>query len=356
MTAEHHARIPSHPNDITVPWLTDCLRQSGALPTGAIAGLATDLAAKWNHAEAAFLTIEYDGKAPAEAPCRLFVKIATHQDPLADIFPGEAAFYAEGLPASLPLAPCHGAFLDPGRGATCLLLEDLRRTHRAVEWPQPPSLPSCEAAVAALARLHGHWWHDTGPDTATFGRALRKNEERLADYFQDLLPGFFEHLGDRLSPERRRLVTAACARLPAVKSDRLTSGKPITRGHGDTHLWNFLYPKAPDRHGCVLLDWEDWRWDIGISDLAMMMALHWSRERRQRQEEILLQRYLEVLRCEVPTGYHWDDLRADYRLGHLQNVVVPIYQRQVGHAQSVWWPHLERWFLAFEDLECGRLL
>jgi len=37
-------------------------------------------------------------------------------------------------------------------------------------------------------------------------------------------------------------------------------------------------------------------------------------------------------------------------------VIVPIFQYQAGNAHASWWSHLERWFLAFEDLDCRELI
>jgi len=214
----------------------------------------------------------------------------------------------------------------------------------------------CEAAVCALARLHARWWTEEDP-RAGIGRAeLLANESRLAEFFQALLPKFHDDLADRLAPERYDLMCRVCAKLPELKENRLAHGGATTRVHGDAHFWNVMYPKDPVRHSCVFIDWEDWRYDLGVADLAYMIALHWFPDRRARHEEHLLRTYLEVLQREASTDYGWKDLQADYRLGHLQNIYVPIFQQQAGLAHGVWWSHLERWFLAFEDLRCGELL
>jgi len=89
------------------------------------------------------------------------------------------------------------------------------------------------------------------------------NERQLASFFQALVPGFLENLGDTLPTHRKDVVTRVIRALPDLKIHRVKSGKPLTRCHGDPHFWNILYPKDPSRHGCIFVDWEDWRWDIG---------------------------------------------------------------------------------------------
>ena len=356
MSANTLAGVPRHPNDITPVWLTERLVESGALSSGAVASLTVELGAKWNQAATARLTIDYDAEAPAVAPQSLFVKIAQSEDPLEDVLPGEFAFYADTTASGLPLAACHGAFRDRESRHTCLLLEDLTTTHEETPWPLPPSLPRCEGAVAALARLHAHWWHEGSSETSDLGGKLWAKEERIAGVVQGLLPAFLDDLGDRLPVDRRDLLLRTLARTPELVRQRLARGRPITRIHGDAHLWNVLYPKDPSRHGCVFIDWEDWRYDLGASDLALMIALHWYPDRRARHESDLLRTYLEALRSSGIEGYGWDNLLVDYRLGHLQNAVVPVFQHAMAQPHASWWSHLERWFLAFEDLDCAALL
>jgi len=213
MSAEHHGGVPRHPNDVTPRWLTARLREVGALPSGSVTSVAVELAEKWNVAQPARLAIDYDRDAPRDAPRRLFVKIAETDDPLSDIFLGETAFYAARPPGRLPVPACFGAFSDRHSRASCLLLEDLSDTHGQTPWPLPPSLPQCESAVRALARLHAHWWRAVDSGSGPTRAVLAANENRLAGHFQALLPGFLAYLDDRLAPERRFSFAAKTARV-----------------------------------------------------------------------------------------------------------------------------------------------
>ena len=47
---------------------------------------------------------------------------------------------------------------------------------------------------------------------------------------------------------------------------------------------------------------------------------------------------------------------ADYRLGHLHNSIVPLFQLNMGEPGEGWWPHVGRLFLSYDDLDCGALL
>jgi hypothetical protein len=125
--------------------------------------------------------------------------------------------------------------------------------------------------------------------------------------------------------------------------------------HGDAHVWNAVHPGAP---GATLriIDWDAWRLGSGVRDLAYMMALHWYPERRCRLERPLLRRYLDTLEAHGVGGYPWDTLLDHYRLAALWQLIIPMWQATSQLPPAIWWSHLERGMLAFEDLGCEALL
>jgi len=86
------------------------------------------------------------------------------------------------------------------------------------------------------------------------------------------------------------------------------------------------------------------------------IALHWYPDRRARHEDNLMATYHTALLEAGITGYDHNDLDADYRLGHLGNLVIPVFQQEMNSPHQSWWSHLERWFMAFDDLDCRALL
>jgi len=360
MPAETTATVPQHPNDVTPQWLTARLREVGILPRGQVTSFDAKLPAKWNRTQAARLTLQYDAKAPAAAPRNLFLKVAdpdggSLEDPCDEITFYQT-FYREDGVGGLPLIRCYAALRDEASRFTCLLLDDLSETHAQPGWPLPPSIAQCGDAVTALARLHAHWW--TGADAQTKDRMalLRKRHDAFFGELERLTPGFLDFIGDRLSPERRVLLEKVCFRLSDLIWTRIADGDPFTLLHGDAHFWNIMYPHDPSRHATVVFDWDNWDHGPGPFDLAYMIALHWYRDRRARHEEPLLRRYHEALSLEIGEPYAWDGLMADYRLGCLLNFCIPVMQHHYDLMPGIWWPHLERVFLSYEDLGCADLL
>ena len=87
-----------------------------------------------------------------------------------------------------------------------------------------------------------------------------------------------------------------------------------------------------------------------------MMAVHWYPERRRRFEAALLRRYGDALASHGVTGYGFDALWEDYWLSVVWRLGVPVWQSSVKIGPWVWWSHLERVMLAFDDLGCEELL
>ena len=163
------------------------------------------------------------------------------------------------------------------------------------------------------------------------------------------MQALFDLLGDGLSADRRALIETVVGGYPEAHATRLASSGRQTLVHGDAHPWNFLLPADPGR-SCILLDWQVWGIDFGSADLAYLMALHWFPERRRRFERSLVEVWRQALAdCDinVDAASAWEDYRFS-AAGLLARVVV--YSAVIPAA--IWWPHLERAFLAFDDLDC----
>jgi Ser/Thr protein kinase RdoA (MazF antagonist) len=168
------------------------------------------------------------------------------------------------------------------------------------------------------------------------------------------LPKFLDFLGDRLSTPRRSLYERALS--SANQAWKPTATSPTaTLLHGDAHLWNFLFP-ADLTTPALLVDWNSS--DIGrpTDDLAYMIGLHWYRDRRASLERPLLEYYHASLPAASRPAHALSSFFEDYRHSLVMNLFVPVWQWNRGIHPSVWWHHLERAFLAFDDWACTELL
>ena len=217
----------------------------------------------------------------------------------------EARFYQamQTHQAGVPLVPCYDIGIADGKSH--LLLQDLSATHESRPPSQmPPIGRECEAIIDGLADLHAFWWNSPQLGT-TFGGwsedALRQS------YNQEvaLYSAFADFMGDRLSPQRRVIYEQVGAKLTDLLVRRFAQGN-LTLVFEDVHSGNFLYPRNP-ADKLYFIDWEQWGVNIPMNDLAYMMALFWSPERRARLEKPYLQRYHERITAKG-IAYTWDEL------------------------------------------------
>jgi hypothetical protein len=87
-----------------------------------------------------------------------------------------------------------------------------------------------------------------------------------------------------------------------------------------------------------------------------MMAMLWYPEMRHRLERPLLDLYHATLVAQGVRSYDQQTLDDDYRLSVLWLILRPIGQAAFNIPPRVWWPNLERIFLAVDDLGCRDLL
>jgi thiamine kinase-like enzyme len=339
--------------------VTSALRRAGVLGEGQVRTVELEEPRDTILSHIVRLKLSYDGSA-AGAPASLILKTARsdRMDPAWLAGRQEVAFYTEIAPRLPPgLVPrCFDAAWDANTNAWHLLLEDLAATHLiATAWPLPPNLHQCEIIVGSLARIHAEWWDNPalGVSVGTWLDADALAQRRQA--FAAHLARFIDQHGDRLPVERRELYQRLADAAPRL-AQRYLSRRNVTVTHGDAHVWNFLLPRDAGADDARLFDWDSWHIDVGAGDLAYMIALHWYPDRRQRYERHLLDRYHDALLARGVKGYDRRALDDDYRLSVLTRIVTPVWQAALNIPPVIWWSHLERIFLAVDDLDCRDLL
>ena len=336
--------------------LTDALRRHGVLSAGRVRDVTTDAPRDTLVSRIVRLKLAYEG--PAEkAPASLILKMWRPRDGVPEAWAArEVLFYDTVAPATPagPLLRCFDAGQSPQTKAWHLLLEDVTDSHRiATEWPLPPTEPQCRAIAGVLARFHAAWWDATQPGVPV---GAEPDMAMVRDLYQRL-PGFWanlsDRLGDRLSADRRRIYErffAAPPHSPAWPRARTSASCTAMPMCGTCSC-----PTTTARAGSAF-DRSAWRHGLPATDLACMMAMHWSSERRQRFERPLLDHYHASMLASGAKGYDRAALDHDYRLAVLIQLMTPIIRASVGIPPAYRRSNLERIMLAVDDLGCRDLL
>ena len=338
--------------------LTAMLRGAGVLAGGEVVEVAVETSRDTLISRIRRLRLSYDDAVDG-GPSHVFWKSQRDgTDPKWHEFGHkEVAFYrhvAVDTPAGL-LPRCYEASVET-TGAWHLVLEDLTASHEALgEWPLPPSIEPYRAVVEAHARFHAAWWdHERlGISVGAFADEAGVFDRYLAAMPAELAT-FADRLGERLSPERRRLYERMVEAAPRLL-DRYRTHRDLTIVHGDAHVWNAMLPRQAGG-GVRLIDWDAWRVDVASDDLAYMLAVHCFPDWRARYERDSVRGYHDALVAHGVGGYAFEALWQDYRLSVLWQIMTPMWQANHGLPPWIWWNHLERIMRAVDDLDCRELL
>jgi hypothetical protein len=314
---------------------------------------------------AARLRLCYDSSARGERPDYLFIKMRRNEqgNNFDTICQAEVSFYrlvAKHVSTckKINLLQCYHTELDKETGSFHILLQDIGDTHEMItEWPVPPKLPDCYHAIESLACLHAYFWDHPELDML---HKCQPHPQPDHNVIIQTTKQFLDYLDDRISTERRHLYEKIVYALPNIFAKRIAerpAGKPgLTLTHGDAHFWNFMFPKNRNKEPIYLIDWQSFAVEIAMFDIAYMMAFHWFPERRSRFEDQLLSRYHSMIVEQGVGNYSLDECYLDYRRSALVMVLIPAFQWISRSPASIWWPHLERAFLAIDDMDCLELL
>lgn len=357
-------------------WLTAVLRQAGILSAGEVVAVEHRVTSAFN-SSTCFLRVRYSSEAPSSAPKRLVLKrnlpdawaIAAGID--------EVRFYhlvaALGDHPSI-LPPCYAAAYEASSGNSYILLEDLSATHappvtREEQIRVDRGVPSAHhqwAVVETLASLHAYWWEHAYLNSGVMEAGFwSRDEERFNQYLVKRKAAWKKLMATESSwfpVALRALFDRLFAQLPGFwkthLAPRFQSYKHVTLIHGDAYFANFLCPKDAGAEATYLLDWQSPSFDLAAYDLVNLLATFWTRTQRkaQNREATLLRHYYTGLLSGGVQGYRWEELLADYRVGLIFWVLMPIQDGADGAAKEYWWPKLCCLLDAFEDWNCANLL
>ena len=340
--------------------LSDILQRGDALDSGEVVSIEVEpVTGQGLVSDVARLIVTYSPGATGVLPTRLFIKTA-RKDTHPEFFETgrhEVEFYRVAAPLGrMPIPICYAAEYDAEVGESLLVTDDLTLTHFARPLPLPPSNEHCQMLIDALASLHGRFW-----ESPLLGQGLgeRMTADRATTQTQRLiatLPAFFDYLGDAFLPKQRAIYKRIVDSTHLERAyQRLIALDRVTLVHGDVHTGNVMLPR--EQGGDVkLIDWQLWDIGTGAHDLAFLIALHWSRDRRALLERPLLERYHAKLLGAGVRRYPWADFFDDYRRAVATMVLIPIGQFRRKMPNGVIWFGLQDATAAFEDLDCEEVL
>ncbi len=319
-----------HATDVTPEWLTDALRQAGAVAEGvSVRSFETTAIGTGQMADTTRFTLTLDQ--PGAGPSSVVGKFASADEQSRGTglalraYEVEVRFYrdvASRVAARLPAV--YLAEVDPETGWFTLLMEDIAGA------TQGDQIAACTPDVAAavlreMAGLHAPCWEAPELENLEWlNRNTPESDGFLVALVSSLLPGFLERYADTLAPEHQAVCRTFVERLPVYL--QLRSG-PRTVSHGDFRLDNLLF--QPETPRPVVVDWQTVAWAGASIDVAYFIGGCLTAEDRRAHEPELLEHYHDALCRGGVYGYTLEQLRADTRRDTFAGLLMAIVASMV---------------------------
>ena len=358
--------FPFHPGALTAAWLTDRLRECGAIDKAGVQSFRCVPVDPHNGMTGVLvrLSLTYDVAEP-EAPATLVAKFSLPEPEIRAMvhsmgfFEREARFYSE-FAADVPVAVprCYFAGVDQEEGWSLLLLEDLAPARNG-SWVRGSSLEELRVAVTAIAAMHAAWWQSPRLDTEswlTMTSLLAVGE--MPEVAARCWEPFLARLSVPVTPaitEAGELVSHHLQQVVAY----LLETPPLTLIHYDFHGDNLFFPVVGDQLSVVVCDWQITTRAHAAVDVGWLIGGQCEPEDRRKYEVDLVQMYHGLLVEQGVSNYGFDQCWDDYRLSMLLAVgrtSGSVGLQPLGPRGGHWDTIVPRYCQAVSDLGVAELL
>lgn len=360
--------IPAGLGALTPEWLTQALRQTGAITEAAVASFDSRRIAEGvgYMGELAQITLRYD-RPEAGAPRSLIAKFPTASPVNRQIalyfrlYEIETRFYEEiAGQIELRTPRCYYSALDTESGDFVLLLEDLAPA-RIGDHLAGCSLEQAELAIRELAKFHATWWDDSRLDGLDW---LPSSDDpvrvqSLEAIYQRAWGPFAERYGGQVPPAILELGERYGEKIR--ERSALFAGRPRTFVHGDYRPENLFFASPEGGVPFAVIDWQVSVRGLGVQDVAYFLSGSLPPQQRKAKEMDLLRAYHRILSENGVRGYDFDQCLYDYRaltLACLSYDVVVLGSFDLGdqRGEELFTTVLQRRIAAITDLNAGELL
>jgi Ecdysteroid kinase-like family len=297
------ANFPAQPEQLTIGWLTDTLRASGALgadrsvsgfditPVGAGTGLLGMVMR---------VHVRYEGGTPGSEPASLVVKFSHPVEANraiamnTNMYAREVSFFHDiAGSVDVPKPFCHFAAVDTDAGENIVVLEDLG-AYRAGDQVAGVSPDDVKLIIDAIAPLHAKYWGKCDvPLLANFMRIDSSYAEKFPPSvyatWENCLTLFPEAIAADVKPHVAKYVDC----LPQLHA--AMGARPQTVVHGDVRLDNVMFGGGDGQHPVVMVDWQAIMVSNPLHDLAYLLSQSLDVEVRRAHEAELVEYYHERL-------------------------------------------------------------
>lgn len=355
-------RIPTCAEDVTPAWLNEALRAGSGRDLPAVRSLRQQVIGNEKGFLSRTLRLELDwADAAADQPASLVIKMEPESGTFLDAerntraFDREISFYRE-VAAQVPMRLPRIYHMDSGDDGKVILMEDLSE-YQCIDQVHGLRQDQVVATVRAAGAMHARFWNDASLAQHAW---LPLHDHFFEEGYSEHWPAFADQYELRIGREALRLGERVSRNLPWLE-ERIAA-RPVTLIHGDLRADNLLFGRDARQNEVIVLDWQLANRSLATIDLGRLMGgSEPAAERRGHQLEVCAAWHESLMRAGL-TDYSFEEALADFRLGILYCLVIPLKAFALvgpnpgGRTARLVDAQAERMFASAMELEVAELL
>ncbi len=315
---------PLHPEQITVEWITDALREGGVLKEASLKRIEKNIIGEGKGflSSVVRVRIEYDID-DKDAPRSVVVKIEPESDEFRgfgdelNAFQREIRFYREvarNVPIRLPIV----YFTVDEPPAYSMVMEDLS-SYTPGDQIIGMHEDQVMDTVKALARLQARYWNNEALEKLKWMPTTNK----ISFDYEQKWGSFVNHFGSFVDKRGLKIGERLGPLISWIEEE--IDSRPKTIVHSDLREDNLLFGSPHSEDAVLILDWQLAIRSMGAFDVARLIGgSELPRERKGHQFEVL-RCWLDSLVKEGVRNYSWEEAVYDFRLGSLALLSYPVH-------------------------------
>lgn len=258
----------------------------------------------------------------------------------------------------LPMPKCFDSYISEDKAKYLLLLEDVSE-----EFSGPDQNEFCSeniwiSAASSLAKFHAAFWNSEKIENKSVSIDSKEKLNFHIKSARENYDKFIKYVGNRFDNETIKMYEHAIKislELEMERYERLADKNNITLIHGDSHIYNFMFPHNKNKTP-IIVDFQFWNAGIGAGDVAHLTREAFPKEGREKLHRLIIEKYHETLLKQGVQGYSFEDCLKDYRKQVACMLLIPVWQYTCFNIEyDEWIRDIPSLVLNYKSLRCDEL-
>ncbi len=227
----------------------------------------------------------------------------------------------------LPIVKCHDAYIFDDKKHFLLVLDDISNDYYSASDINRNEIDYWLIAAGSLAKIHSFYWNGVNANKLELLHGDNKSIEEKTEHYHNALEKFLQYASDYYDNEILKVYPAAfedAIKFERKNLERIEQNNNISVIHGDSHIFNFMFPKVAFKAPLVV-DFQFWRMGIAAVDIMNLTRVAFPFMSEPERHLEVLKHYHTLLLGYGVTNYSLDECLYDYYLSVAMAVFSPVF-------------------------------